>query len=153
MKGFRLGWLVLAMLAPGSMAASLTGTVVGVTDGDTLTVLRELESIKVRLAEVDAPERGQPFGARARQSLSDLCFRRVAVVSVRGVDRYGRTIGAVSCDGIDAGAEQVRRGFAWVYTRYATDPALPPLQDEARGAKRGLWADDGPVAPWAWRAR
>ena len=149
----RWALIVLAAAIPVGVAAGVVGKVVGIADGDTLTVLHELEPIKVRLAEVDAPEKGQPFGQRSRQSLAELCFQRMAVVSVRGRDRYGRTIGVVHCEGVNAGSEQLRRGLAWVYTRFATDPALMPLQEEAQNARRGLWSDAAPVAPWEWRAR
>lgn len=126
--------------------------VVSVHDGDTLTVLVERRQVKVRLTDIDAPELRQPFGTRSRQSLAELCFGKIAALDVRGRDRYKRTIAQVTCDGKDANAEQVRRGYAWTYTRYA--PAGSPLhamQVEARAAHRGLWADPTAVAPWNWR--
>jgi micrococcal nuclease len=125
--------------------------VIGISDGDTLTVLHEQQQIKVRLAEIDAPEKAQAFGARAKQSLSDLCFGKQAEVVPQSSDRYGRTVARVRCDGIDANAEQVRRGMAWVFDRYVTDRSLYALQDEARTARRGLWSDPAPVPPWEWR--
>lgn len=135
-------------------AALVVGLVVAIADGDTLTVLNEdFQQVKVRLAEIDAPEKRQPFGARSRQSLSDLCHEKRAEVRVIDVDRYKRIVGRVTCAGVDANAEQVRRGLAWVYDRYAKDKTLYRLQDEARGAGRGLWTDRAPVAPWDWRKR
>lgn len=135
-------------------AALLVGLVIAIADGDTLTVLNaDKEQVRVRLAEIDAPERKQPFGNRSRQALADMCFRVEATVKVVDVDRYGRTIGRVECAGADANAEQVRNGMAWVYPRYATDATLYQLQDEARAAGRGLWADHDPAAPWEWRHR
>ena len=100
-----------------------------------------------------APEKRQPFGTRSRQSLAALCHETRAEVRVVDVDRYKRIVGRVHCGGVDANAAQVRRGMAWVYERYATDAALPELQDEARAAKRGLWVDPAPVPPWEWRKR
>jgi endonuclease YncB( thermonuclease family) len=132
-------------------AADIEGRVVGIADGDTLTVLRQREQTKVRLAEIDAPEKAQPFGERSRQSLAELCFQQPVRVEDKGRDRYGRTIGRVLCAGIDANAEQVRRGMAWVYDRYVTDQALYTLQTQARSAHSGLWADASPVPPWEWR--
>lgn len=132
-------------------AADIEGRVVGIADGDTVTVLREREQIKVRLAEIDAPEKAQPFGKRSRQSLAELCFQQPVRVEDKGRDRYGRTIGRVWCAGVDANAEQVRRGMAWVYERYVTDQALNTLQTRARSAHSGLWADANPVPPWEWR--
>ena len=105
----------------------------------------------MRLAEIDAPEKAQPFGARSKQSLSNLCFGKAVSIDSRGNDRYGRTVARINCAGIDANAEQLRRGMAWVYDRYVTDRALYRLQDEARAARRGLWADKEPVPPWEWR--
>ena len=135
-------------------AAFIVGLVVAIADGDTLTVLnQDSQQVKVRLAEIDAPERRQPFGTRSRQSLGELCHEKRAEVRVVDVDRYKRVVGRVSCEGVDANAAQVRRGLAWVYDRYAKDENLYRLQDEARSAGRGLWSDREPVAPWEWRRR
>ncbi len=140
-------------LASGAVGAGeLVGQVVSVHDGDTLTVLVDRRQVKVRLAEIDAPELGQPFGTRSRQSLADMCARKLAVVGDRGPDRYGRTIGRVRCADVDANAEQVRSGWAWVFIRYAPkNSPLYSVEAEARAEKRGLWADDERVPPWDWR--
>lgn len=123
-----------------------------VHDGDTITVLVERRQVKVRLADIDAPELGQPFGANSKRSLSELCFGKTAVLDVRGRDRYQRTIAQVTCAGTDANAEQVRRGMAWTYTRYApADSPLYAAQAAARTELRGLWVDRSPVPPWDWR--
>jgi len=131
--------------------ADFSGKVVAVADGDTITVMRDLVPVKLRLLEIDAPEKKQAFGARSKQSLSDLCFNKTATLIEKGRDRYGRTLARVSCEGVDANAEQVRRGMAWVYDRYVTDRALYAVQTEARDAGRGLWADPDAVPPWQWR--
>lgn len=145
--------LFAALLASQVQAASLDGQVVAVADGDTLTLLVDRTQVKIRLAEIDAPERKQPFGNRSRQSLHELCHGKHAQVQDNGKDRYKRTIGQVTCAGIDANAEQVRRGMAWVYDKYSW-PGSPlyVLQRQARNAKAGLWADAKPVPPWEWRA-
>ena len=144
--------LMLAIAPCMGQADELRGRVVGVADGDTLTVLDAgRQQIKVRLAEIDAPEKAQPYGQRSKQALSGLCFGREAIVDNTGRDRYGRTIGRVRCGGVDVNAEQIRRGMAWVYDRYVTDKRLYPMQAEAQTARRGLWADPAPVPPWAWR--
>lgn len=146
--------LAAALYAVPSHARELHGLVIGVADGDTLTVLVNRERVRIRLAEIDAPERGQPYGTRARQSLAELCQERVATVAPAGIDRYGRTVGVVSCDGIVANREQVRRGLAWVYSRYARrDSPLYAVQREARTQARGLWQADDPQPPWEWRNR
>jgi len=132
--------------------ADVPARVVSVHDGDTLTVLIERRQVKVRLAEIDAPELRQPFGSRSKQSLSDLCFGKTATLDVRGKDRYKRTIAQVTCAGTDANAEQVRRGLAWTYTRYAkVGSPLYAIQQNAQTAHRGLWSDPAPVPPWDWR--
>lgn len=134
--------------------ALIVGLVVAMSDGDTLTVLDgDFRQVKVRLAEIDAPEKKQPFGTRSRQSLGELCHEKRAEVRVTDVDRYKRIVGRVSCAGVDANAAQVRRGMAWVYDRYAKDKTLYRLQDEARSSGRGLWVDRNPTAPWDWRKR
>jgi endonuclease YncB( thermonuclease family) len=125
--------------------------VVGITDGDTLTLLTDRrEQFRVRLAEIDTPESRQPYGARSRQSLSDLVFRKSVRVAVIDTDRYGRTVGRVYAGAQDVNAEMVRRGAAWVYRRYSTDPALLRIERVARAERRGLWAlpEAQRVPPW-----
>ena len=146
--------LIVALLAVAvpAYAGEIIGKVVAVQDGDTLTVLVGRKQVRVRLVDIDAPERKQPFGTRSRQSLSEICAGKPATVDDRGKDRYGRTIGQVRCAGVDANAEQVRRGMAWVYVRYAPkDSPLYAMQSEAQNSRRGLWQDARPVPPWEWR--
>lgn len=133
-------------------AAALLCLVVAIADGDTLTCLTDdKRQIKVRLAEIDAPEKRQPFGARSRQSLAELCHEKRATVRVIDTDRYGRIVGRVMCAGTDANAAQIKRGLAWVYDRYVKDRSLYAVQDEARAAGRGLWVEPEPVRPWVFR--
>ena len=131
--------------------------VIVIADGDTLTTRCEtptgMENIKVRLAEIDAPEKGQAFGGRSKQHLSDICFDKPAEIKPQTRDRYGRTVARVICDGVDANAEQVRAGMAGVFDKYVTDRALFAVQDGARTARRGLWVDAAPMPPWEWRKR
>jgi endonuclease YncB( thermonuclease family) len=154
----RRGAAVLLLLAaigalPSFALADFSGRVVKVSDGDTLTVLAGGTPTSVRLDAIDAPEMRQAFGKYSRQSLQDLCAGKIARVAERGKDRYGRTVGRVTCASIDANSEQVRRGMAWVFDRYA--PAKSPLyglQHEAQAIRRGLWSDPAPIPPWDWRA-
>lgn len=147
-----MAFAILALACSGTGANDLSCKVVGVSDGDTITALcAGNEQVKVRLAEIDAPEKDQPFGTRSKQVLSDLCFGRAAEVVPQTTDRYGRTVARVRCDGQDASEQLVRSGMAWVFDRYVKDRSLYPLQDEAREARRGLWGDFGPVPPWEWR--
>ncbi|MDD3884018.1 MAG: thermonuclease family protein [Gallionella sp.] len=129
-----------------------TCLVVGVSDGDTLTALcQNHQQVRVRLAEIDAPEKDQPFGQRSKQSLSEICFMKTADLQVQATDRYKRTVARVTCSGVDVNAEQIRRGMAWVYDKYNIDKSLYPLQSKAQAAHRGLWTDPNPVTPWDWR--
>jgi micrococcal nuclease len=140
---------------PVVAAAALSCLVIGISDGDTLKArCEELDgkvNITVRLAEIDAPEKGQAWGTRSRQHLAELCHGQLVVVKPRTTDRYGRTVARVECEGVDASAEQVRSGMAWVFDRYVSDRALYAVQDVARGERRGLWGDAEPIAPWEWR--
>jgi len=133
-------------------AEEFTGRVVGVADGDTITVLAGVEPRRVRLAGIDAPEKGQPFGRRAKQAVSRLAAGRMVRVVVRGQDRYGRTLGEVRLpDGASLNERLVEEGWAWRYTRYSKDPRLAELEAAARRSRRGLWVDPGAVPPWEFR--
>jgi endonuclease YncB( thermonuclease family) len=140
----------------------LTCLIVGISDGDTLTARYgepdTYEQVKIRLAAIDAPERGQPFGRASRRELADLCHGQRATIRVRDHDRYGRAVADVTCREQDASTAQVRAGMAWVYDKYANDHNhLYPLQDVARKTKSGLWRDldtnQPPIAPWKWRQK
>lgn len=149
-------WLIaLGLFATSAVAREtvLVGRVVGVHDGDTITVLTDgNKSVKVRLDGIDAPESKQAFGARAKETLSDLVFGKTVAVRVRTTDRYGRTIGRVQVGGLDVNVEMVRMGFAWWYRAYAKrDTVLEAAESEARRAGRGLWTDKDAVPPWDWR--
>jgi endonuclease YncB( thermonuclease family) len=151
----RLIALLLLLVPYGATAETIQGKVIRIANGDTLTILdaRKREHT-VRLAEIDAPESKQAFGAQSRQSLSALCFKKTAQIEWREKDRNGRYIGQVICAGVNANAEQVRRGFAWVSPRF-TQPGSPLYEIEAYARFReiGLWADPRSMPPWEWRAR
>jgi endonuclease YncB( thermonuclease family) len=134
-----------------SLALGWDGKVVGISDGDTLSIMHDGKAQKVRLVEVDAPESSQDFGQRSKQSLSDLCFGKKATVQDQGKDKYGRTLGRVSCAGVDANLEQVKRGMAWFYAQYGRDPAIKAAEDQARADSSGLWAGNNPIPPWEFR--
>ena len=161
--------LVVGALLSSQMArADFTGKVVAVADGDTITVLRDHEQVKIRLAGIDAPEKAQPFGERAKQNMSRLVFGKEVRVDDRKKDRYGRTIGRVwvasdECRQVDcpktldAGMALLTVGLAWHYKRFENEQ--PPeereqyslAEDEAHAKRAGLWRDAEPVAPWDWR--
>ncbi len=140
-------------LTSGAEPRILDGRVVGVTDGDTLTLLVDREQVRIRLAQIDAPELNQPYGKKAKTGLSTLAFGKQARVEVADIDRYGRTVGEVFVDGIDVNREMVRAGHAWAYTKYSHTTEIIELEDSARAAKKGLWAlpENQREPPWLWR--
>lgn len=143
---------VLLCLAQLASAQPMQGKVVGVHDGDTLTVLvGRGDRLRIRLAEIDAPELGQPFGQASKRSLSDLCFGKVATVVPKSIDRYKRIVALVFCEGSEANQQQLARGMAWVYQRYLKRSELVAYEAGARKQKLGLWSEDGAVEPWRWR--
>ena len=146
-------FLGLALVASQALATDFTGRMVGVSEGDTITVLSKDKPVRVRLHGIDYPEKRQAFGNRAKQATSKLVFGQTVTVRDLGKDRYGRTVGEVLLpDGRSLNRELVKAGFAWWYRRYAPDnEPLKQLEQEAREAKRGLWVDPHAVSPWEWR--
>jgi endonuclease YncB( thermonuclease family) len=146
--------VLLLILVVSSSGADVSGKVVKIADGDTLTILTfDKKQIKVRLSEIDAPERKQAFGNKSRQALINLCAGSRAILKNTSKDRYKRTLATVYCDGVDANTEMVKIGMAWVYDRYAKDKTLYELQAYAQLEKLGLWADPSPTPPWEFRRK
>lgn len=150
-------WIAALALLAASLAAAaetLTGKVVSIADGDTVTVLVDRERVKVRLAEIDAPERGQPWGKRAKQALTQKIAGHVVQVETKFNDRYGRRVGHVRYSGRDINRELVREGHAWVYRQWMRDETLLDDEAHARAARAGLWglSPDERTPPWEWRA-
>lgn len=145
----------MLLIAAGIAAAdTLKGQVVGITDGDTFTLLTaDKEQVKVRVAEIDAPERGQPYANRSRQQLAELIFRKEVSVDVQVVDRYGRPVGRPMFGEIDVTVEMVRTGAAWVYRTYSDDVELYELERVAKDGRKGLWGlpEYERVPPWDYR--
>jgi len=160
--------VVSALLSSQPAFADFTAKVVAVADGDTITVLRDRVPVKIRLAGIDAPEKAQPFGERAKQNMSRLVFGKEVRVDDRKKDRYGRTIGRVwvaqddcvqaDCPKtLDAGMAMLTVGLAWHYKRFEKEqPAeereqYSSAEEEAHAKHVGLWQDANPVPPWKWR--
>lgn len=141
------------ILYSGSLcAAEIQGKVIRVLDGDTIEVLQDNKSVRVRLANIDAPEKKQAYGRWSTNQLKSLIAAQSVTVTYTQSDHYGRIIGRVfMTNGIEANRFMVKSGAAWVYERYNTDDELPALQLEAQKMKRGLWADSQPLPPWEWR--
>ncbi len=143
------------LLLPGifsiAHAEEFSGKVITVLDGDTVQVLRNSYPVKIRLAGIDAPESAQEYGTASKQSLTELVLRKQVQVNTRAVDDYGRLVADISVDRLNVNHEQVRRGWAWEYSRFQSNKKLVALQNEAKAAKRGLWAQSTPTPPWQWR--
>ena len=147
--------LLAALTAPlYALAAPISCKVVAISDGDTLTCLTaERAQIKVRLAEIDTPEKAQPYGQKSKAALSVLVFGKQVTLATQATDRYGRTVARVNAGGQDTNREMVRMGAAWVYRQYSKDKSLLAVEAEARTSRRGLWAlpQADIVPPWEWR--
>lgn len=129
--------------------------VIWVTDGDSLRVMMRDQDTEIRVADVDAPERDQPYGWQSKLQLIDLVRDRDVLIVPRDVDRYGRVVAYVWVDDVNVNRELVSRGAAWFYPQYARNEALYGVEQQARDAKRGLWALplQQRVEPWEWRKR
>lgn len=128
--------------------------VVGIQDGDTITVLtKNKKQYKIRLAHIDCPGKGQPFGNNAKQFTSDFCFKQTVSVLHNGKkDRNGRVIGVVINEqGENLNKALVQAGLAWHFAKYSDDVSYAQLETEARNARLGLWQEEDAVAPWLWR--
>lgn len=151
--------LLILVFAAFSMAqTAITGRVVGVTDGDTITIL-DASNVqhKIRLAGIDAPEKGQDFGNRAKQNLSAFVFGNDVTVIGSKIDRYGRRVGKVIVNGRDAGLDMVTAGLAWHFKQYENEQtpadrrAYSVAERTARDFGMNIWSYPNPVAPWDYR--
>jgi endonuclease YncB( thermonuclease family) len=162
MRQLRLALLLFLLLPSIASAETFKGKVIGVSDGDTITVLRDNKPIKIRLHGVDCPEMKQPFGKKAKQFTSAFVFGKQVIVNVVTKDRTGRAGARIiifrqlaphaKSLGFDLGTELVKAGLAWWSRKYdPTNESLAELEAYAKKIKQGLWADKTPVAPWDWR--
>lgn len=152
--GFNLCLMTFIVLCTMAFAGeNLLGRVTGVTDGDTITVLMDRQPVKVRLTEIDTPEKAQPWGSRAREALSAKVFGKSVEVRSEGTDRYGRTLGRVFVEGRDVNREMIREGHAWAYRQYLKDQTLLADEEYARTNALGLWSlpESQRTPPWEWR--
>jgi len=166
---FRFLIAILALLPLAGLAETITGKVVHVADGDTVTILTsQKQQHRVRIAGIDAPESAQPFGNRSKQSLASMAHGKEAFADCPKIDRYGRKVCKVwvqpedcpQCGKTrDVGLEQISAGLAWWYRAYAKDQSAEDRgryeseEDEARLRKRGLWVENSSVPPWEWRKK
>ena len=145
--------LFLLLLSFFLFSAEITGRVVGVSDGDTITVLDDMDQgkFRIRLNKIDAPEKKQAFGNKAKQYLSSLIFGKQVSIRYKAVDHYGRIVGIIYCDGAEINLVMVQNGYAWYYSCYGPSPAYIQAEKQARADKKGLWADPNPTNPYQFR--
>ncbi len=152
--------LCLTALVSTNILADVTGRVVGITDGDTATVLDSSRTqYKVRLAGIDAPEKKQPFGQKSKEALSDCAYDKTATIVGDKLDRYGRLVGKVMVGDVDCNLRQINLGLAWHYKKYMKEQpesdraSYSRTEDSARGKRVGLWVEADPMPPWEWRKK
>ena len=150
-------WLALTFfLVLPCPAWAWSGKVVGVADGDTITVLRDKHPEKIRFYGIDCPEKRQSFGKKAKQFTSQLVFGKLVDVEPVAIDRYGRTVAFVQVESVLVNEELIKEGLGWVYIRYCKLPLCAEwenLQLAAQAQKRGLWGSSGEVPPWEYRGQ
>ena len=150
--------LLTVLVVSPTLSWAWSGEVVGITDGDTITVLnsKTLKDVKIRLYGIGTPEKGQAFSKRAKQFTSDMVFGNVVEVGAITVDHYGRTVSLVYVEGKGVCDELIRAGLAWVYYLYCNLPICAEwknLEAEAKEAKRGIWSEHNPIPPWEFRRK
>lgn len=146
--------LTCAWSLNAAAAFRLDGMIVGVADGDTVTLLEPESKVqhRIRLADIDAPESRQDYGQQSKRNLSNLVYNQTVTALCKEHDKYGRAICTLYLGDQNINTEQVRQGLAWVYRTYAPrNSPLYRMEDEARAAGRGLWQLSNPTPPWEWR--
>ncbi|ASW74170.1 nuclease [Chryseobacterium piperi] len=154
MKRMRKILLLMCMVASGILLSQIRAKVIGVKDGDTILVLdKDNKQTTLRLAEVDCPEKGQPFGKNAKQFTSDLVYGKSIQYYKTNSDRYGRIIAKVYFNNDRYLSEEIiKKGYGWWYYQYSDNENLGVLESKARALKLGLWsATEANISPWEWR--
>ena len=145
--------LILLLFTVCCSAAELSGKVVGVSDGDTITVLDDLDHgrFKIRFHGIDCPEKNQDFGNAAKRYLSSLIFGKTVTVRFKEIDRYGRIVGKVYLNGVDVNLQMLQAGLAWHYKRYDSSQEYAEAEAKAKESGVGLWQQPNPTPPWEFR--
>ncbi|MCP2041134.1 endonuclease YncB(thermonuclease family) [Neisseria sp. HSC-16F19] len=152
MPGLRHFLLALLLAVSAPTFAQTACKVIGVADGDTINCLTaDKQTLRVRLDQIDAPEKNQAYGQASRKRLSDLVYGKNVILMQNGKDRYGRVIAEVHLGGQNINMEMVRSGHAWAYREYLKNPGYLSLEKEARAKRQGLWADPNPIYPRDFR--
>lgn len=145
----------LFLLPSASCFAGEAYTITNVYDGDTVELNGINGKIKLRLSDIDAPERNQAYGKKSRRTLTKLCKGKNIHVSAQivGTDKYNRALGHLQCNGTDAGLYLIEHGLAWHNAKYSNNPVTQNADITARKKRIGLWRSKKPVPPWVWRQR
>ena len=143
--------LLLCISSARAHAEEFVTKVIAVLDGDTVLIHHSGHMLKVRLVDIDAPEKDQPFGTSSQRSLADMVLGKPVRFVSQAIDTYGRMVARLSVDGLAVNAEQIRLGMAWENSHYHSNHELIALESEARAVPRGLWAQSAPTPPWEWR--
>lgn len=143
--------LLLLLFSFSAFSQELKGKVISVKDGDTIELLVDGKSIRIRLAAIDCPEKSQAFGMDAKKYTSDFCFGKEAIAKQKDIDKYGRIVAFVFVNGAELNKNLVINGFAWHYKKYSNDANLDEFEKKARINKLGLWAGENPLEPWEFR--
>mgnify|MGYP003484647385 FL=1 len=132
----------------------LIGKVIKVSDGDTVTILTEDKvSHKIRLNDIDAPEKKQPFGNKSRDNLASYIAGEIITVKYKSKDKYGRILGTIYFENLDINLQQIKNGYAWVYKQYSKNQTYYQEEQKAKDLKKGLWIAKEPLAPWEYRKK
>ncbi|MDP5116057.1 MAG: thermonuclease family protein [Burkholderiaceae bacterium] len=152
--------IFILFLSNFSHAKTIEGLVVGVADGDTITVLdQQKNTYKIRLQGIDAPEKKQAFGEKSKQSLHDLVHRKQVRIEYDKEDKYGRIVGKVTVDDVDVCLQQLVLGMAWHYKKYQNEQSVSDralysdTELKSKSLKLGLWTEDTPMPPWEFRKK
>ncbi|SUA61595.1 Thermonuclease precursor [Oligella urethralis] len=146
--------LCLIVLPIESMADTFIGRVVAVLDGDTIEVLDDNKKLnRVRLIEIDAPEKNQAFGTASKRYLSSLVYKKEVIVDWQNKDRYDRLLATIRINKLNINLKMVSDGYAWAYDRYTIDTIYKQAQRQAQAKRLGLWCDNQPIPPWEFRRK
>ena len=145
--------IILILIPSFLYGGTWGGKVVGISDGDTIKVLKDGKQVKIRLASIDCPEKGQPYGQSAKKFTSKRVAGKIVKIWETDTDRYGRIVGFVFVGDRNLNKDLLSAGLAWHYKQYSRDPELAKLEFKARSARIGLWSEPDPIPPWEYRKR
>ncbi len=150
-------FLIISMLLlpSASCFASSAYSITKIYDGDTVELNGINGKIKLRLSDIDAPERNQPYGKKSRRALTKLCKGKNILINAQivGTDKYNRALGHMQCNGTDAGLYLIDHGLAWHNAKYSNNPFTRNADSAARIKRVGLWKGKKPMPPWVWRQK